>query len=232
MADFIGQDAVQDLGAVRVARRSKLGTDAGVGVQAARLQGAGDEGHAGEAVAGGFLGHVPQAVVGGEVAIVRAQALQVFAQQGEVLGLLGRHAQPVAVVVGGQAGEAPDGVEREVDGVELDVGDGVQQRGPAFAAARVAPGHAVGGQQFGAGRAARQEGAGCIRLQAGCGVDEQVARTQGAVQRQRALHLDGRVGQRQRSQGLAAGAGANREVRRGGRRTRGARWAHQAVSVR
>ena len=53
-----------------------------------------------------------------EVAIGMAQAGQVFGEQREVRGLFAGHAQPVQVVVGGQAGEAPHGVQRQVDGIE------------------------------------------------------------------------------------------------------------------
>ena len=64
-----------------------------------------------------------------DVAVGAAQAAQVVAQQGEVLRLLGGDAQPVAVKRLGHAGKAPNGVQRQVDGVEFDVADGVDQGG-------------------------------------------------------------------------------------------------------
>jgi hypothetical protein len=55
----------------------------------------------------------------------------VIVQQGEVLRFLERHPHPVAVEVGRHPGKAPDGIEREVDGIELDVADRMHQRGAA-----------------------------------------------------------------------------------------------------
>jgi hypothetical protein len=55
------------------------------GVQPARFQRAGHQGHAGDDVVRRLFAHRPQAVVGREIAIVVAQSLQVVAQQAEVL---------------------------------------------------------------------------------------------------------------------------------------------------
>jgi hypothetical protein len=55
--------------------------------------------------------------------------------------LVGGHAGPVQVEVARHAAEAVGRVEREVDGVELDVRDRVQQRGAAFERAQAARGH-------------------------------------------------------------------------------------------
>ncbi len=60
--------------------------------------------------------------MGAEVAVAMAQLGQQLRQQAEVVGLLGGDADPVQVERARQALEPPGGVEREVDGVELDVG--------------------------------------------------------------------------------------------------------------
>jgi hypothetical protein len=86
--------------------------------------------------------------VGVEIAVVVAQAAQVLAQQREVQGLFTGHLQPVAVEVLRHA-EAPEGVQGQVDGVELDVADGVQQRGPALRREGRPGGHLVGRHQKG-----------------------------------------------------------------------------------
>jgi len=70
--------------------------------------------------------------VAGEIAVAETHRLQVRMQHREVLRFLVRHAQPVAVVGIGHAVEAPGRIQREVDGVELDVADRVDQRGAAF----------------------------------------------------------------------------------------------------
>ena len=74
-----------------------------------------------------------------------------FAQQREVQGFFARHTQPVAVVLQRHAGETPDGVEREVDRVELDVRDSVQQRRAAFERGRGAARHVFRRDEAGQG---------------------------------------------------------------------------------
>ena len=73
------------------------------------------------------------------VAIAAAECLQVLRQQAEMQSLLAGHAQPVAIVGRWQPGEAPGRVQRQVDGVELDVGDGMQQGRAAGRRERRAP---------------------------------------------------------------------------------------------
>jgi hypothetical protein len=75
-------------------------------------------------------------------------------QQGEVLCLFRRHAQPVQVELARHAVKAPGGVQRQVDGVELDVRNRVQQRGQAFGLEGRAPRHLGRVDQHGPGRAA------------------------------------------------------------------------------
>ena len=91
------------------------------GIQSARLQGARHQRQPRQQVVPGLVCHFPQAVMGREIAVVVAQRLQVRTQKLEVQGLLARDADPLAVERLGHAGEAPDDVQRQVDGVEFDV---------------------------------------------------------------------------------------------------------------
>ena len=70
------------------------------------------------------------------------------------MGFLRRHAQPVGVVLPRQAGETPQRVERQVDGVEFDVGQRVHQHGAPFHRHHRAPAHETRQHQLGALRAA------------------------------------------------------------------------------
>jgi len=83
-----------------------------------------------------------------------------------VLGFLGRHAQPVEVIRPRHAREAPDRVQRQVDGVELDVADRVDQDGaPLGRGGRAAPDLRVGQEErpFGvAGQLVSGDG-GCVK---------------------------------------------------------------------
>lgn len=88
----------------------------------------------------GLPAHLPQAVVGVEIAVVETQLAQAVAQEHEMARLVVGHLRPVAVEALGQAAEAVDRVPAQVDGVEFDVGDRMQERGPALVAAQAAPG--------------------------------------------------------------------------------------------
>jgi hypothetical protein len=44
------------------------------------------------------------------------------AEQTEVLGFFSGHSRPVQVVGRWHAGKAPDGIQRQIDRIELDVG--------------------------------------------------------------------------------------------------------------
>ena len=90
-----------------------------------------------------------------EVAVREAEREEVVAQQLEVQRFLARHAGPVAVVRVGEAGEAPDRVEREIDRVQLDVRDRMQQRGATLDGAHAALAYQGVLDEGGAGRAAR-----------------------------------------------------------------------------
>ena len=68
----------------------------------------------------------------------------------EVRRLFGGHPQPVVVVSRRHAVKAPDGVERQIDGVEFDVGNGMHQNGTPFGGGGRAPGHLGVAQQQGA----------------------------------------------------------------------------------
>ncbi len=92
--------------------------------------------HAHQAGMRALLRHFPQAVVRGKVSVGNAQFGQPPAQQPEMARLVGRDAGPVEVVLRRHCAEAEGRVEREVDGVELDVRDGVQQRRAALDAAQ------------------------------------------------------------------------------------------------
>ena len=105
--------------------------------------------------------------MGREVTIVVAHGLQMRTQQGEVLRFFYSHLQPVKIIGVWHAAKAPDCVERQVDGIELDVRDGVQQRGQAFGGKGRALGHVEVRAQFGSGGATGQP-VGCLKKLVRC----------------------------------------------------------------
>ena len=68
----------------------------------------------------------------GKIAVRMPERRQALGQQREVIGLLGRHLQPVRIERSRQAREAPDRVEGKVDRIELDMGKRVQQHRAPF----------------------------------------------------------------------------------------------------
>jgi hypothetical protein len=140
-ADLVARDHAQEFHGAMVARQRELGLHRRRGIEPARFERARHKGHARRDVLSGLLDHGPQAVVRVEVAVGVAERDQVVAEQAEVQGLLGSDARPVAVVGVGHAGETPDCIERQVDGVELDVRHGVQQRRAAVGGVQRAAGY-------------------------------------------------------------------------------------------
>src|SRR3546814_1158359 len=75
------------------------------------------------------LGRLPEAVMGGKRAIGGAEALQPPIEQREMHRLVGAYAEPVVDELRRKVrAETARHVEGEVDGSELDVGQGVKHR--------------------------------------------------------------------------------------------------------
>ena len=79
----------------------------------------------------------------------------------------GGHSQPVEVIRARHFGKAPDGVERQIDRIELDVRDRMEQRGQAFGRERRALGQRQMRAQFRPRRAAGQIGR-CLKIFVDC----------------------------------------------------------------
>ena len=67
--------------------------------------------------------------MGVEVTVIKTEAHQVVTQQGEVERFFLRNSHPVTVKLLGHAGKTPNNVERQVDGVQLDMRQCVQECG-------------------------------------------------------------------------------------------------------
>jgi hypothetical protein len=104
--------------ALRGRRRLQFSLDGRRGIQAACFEQARDQRHARRGRHAGPFGHVPQPGMGGEVAVVVAERLQALAQELEVFGLLGGDADPVGVILLGQAAEAGSMIDGQIDGGE------------------------------------------------------------------------------------------------------------------
>ena len=77
-----------------------------------------------------------------------------------MLGFLCSHLKPVVVVLPGHAVKAPDGVQCEVDGIELYMCNGMDEHGPAFEGGRRAARHGGVVLELGPGRATGKLGFG------------------------------------------------------------------------
>ncbi|MCY1249969.1 hypothetical protein D9M72_635540 [compost metagenome] len=73
-----------------------------------------------------LLGHFPQTVVGGKISIGVAQLLQASREQVKVRGFLERYRTPVLVERLGHVRETPHDVQRQIDGIEFDMRQGMQ----------------------------------------------------------------------------------------------------------
>ena len=150
MAHFVAQDNVQDGRCFGVAMMAQLVAHARRDIQTARFEDARHQRHAREHIFLGLLRHPPQAAVRGEVAVVVAVVLlEMLRQQREVIRLFFGNRDPIKIVVTWHTSEAAHRVERQVDGVEFDVSDGVNHRCAALARPRTALRHARRMQQLG-----------------------------------------------------------------------------------
>jgi hypothetical protein len=127
-------------------------------------------------------------------------------QQGEVVGLFCRHPQPVAVERFRHAAKTPDGVQRQVDGVELDVANGMQQRGTSLQGKGRPRGHVGGVNQLGAFGSAGQRWLAAGHQRGLCVYVNQI-RFAGIEQGCDLFAFGGRVCQQQGIEGLLAQAG-------------------------
>ena len=137
-AYFLAQDHLQHIGGGAIAERAQLGDHARRHVEPACFQYTRHQCHARQAVVRGLLAHFPQAVVGGEVGVVVAMRQQAFAQQQEVARLVIGAAHPVGMETARQPAEAIHRVPCQVDGVQFDMGDGVDEGRAAFRVAEAA----------------------------------------------------------------------------------------------
>ena len=91
--------------------------------------------------------HLPQTVVCREGPVFIAKGAQARADESEVIRLLRGHPNPAGVKTFRQPPKAENAIKREIDRVELDVCDGVQQRGMTVTAAHAPPRHVLRGDQ-------------------------------------------------------------------------------------
>ena len=126
---FVAVDNVQHFAGGRVAALRHFGADGGGHIQAARFQHPRHQGHPQQRVVGRLPRHVPQMRVRRKVAVIKAVFAQPFAHQQEMVAFFFGHTQPVARKFARQAAETVGRVQSQIDGVELDVRDGVQHCG-------------------------------------------------------------------------------------------------------
>ncbi len=95
-------------------------------------------------MAGGFS-RFPEAVMGGKGSIMAIELFEARVDHAEMARLLAAHLDPVTsesraveARVRNRRGKACGHVESEIDGVEFDMGDGVEKGGAAFRAAEAA----------------------------------------------------------------------------------------------
>ncbi len=144
MANFVAQDDVQNIRSGGITVAAQFALDVGCYIETACFQQTWHQRHAGERVMRGFFGHFPKAGMRGEVTIVFAKATQVVAQQAEVISLFSRNAQPVGIKLSWQSRKTLHCIQRQIDCVELDMREGVNQRGMIFRAVELSSRHAAG----------------------------------------------------------------------------------------
>src|SRR5690606_33262190 len=94
--------------------------------------------------------------MGGKIAILIARRGQMPTHERKVISLFAGNLQPVPVKIVRHAGKAPDDIQRQVDGIEFDMGDRVHERRFPLRGLRRAYGYLTRVYQLRALRPARQ----------------------------------------------------------------------------
>ena len=132
MADLVAQNDVDDRSALLIAHARQLVPDQRARIEPARLKRARHQRQPRQQVLARALGHVPEPVMRRKIAIIVTQTRQVRLKQPEMEGLFARHAGPVPVKRYRQTRKPPDSIEREVNGIELDMRQRMQENGTPF----------------------------------------------------------------------------------------------------
>jgi hypothetical protein len=128
MADLVLVDDLEYGRRRRVARFAQFGDHYRRHVEAARFQNQGHDGEPRHQIMACRHRRFPEAVMGRQVAVSGVQFRQALRQQGEVARLFAGDENPVGEEAFGQfrTGETGDDVPGQIDGVELDMGQGVE----------------------------------------------------------------------------------------------------------
>lgn len=127
VGDLLAEDHFQHRDALGITDVAQALDQARRHVEAAGLEHARHQGHACQRAVRGFLGHFPQAVAGVEIAIAVTELGHARGEQAEVPGLVIGDAHEVGGEFLWKFAEAVHRIPGEVDGVQLDVGNGVQE---------------------------------------------------------------------------------------------------------
>ncbi|MNN20467.1 hypothetical protein D3C81_1337480 [compost metagenome] len=141
MCNLLAQDHFQHVSGFTVADVAQFVDHAWGHVQPTRFQHARHQRHACQTIVRGLLAHFPQAVVRREIGVLMAVCQQALAQQHEVARFVVGAAHPVGMERRRQTAEAVHRVPGQVDRIELDMGDGVDERRAPLHTAQAAPGH-------------------------------------------------------------------------------------------
>ena len=172
MADFLGIDRFQSRNSVFRPGLAENLDHAGRHVEPARLQHHRHHRQPGQQVMRRILGGAPHEGMGGQRPVMASHRLKTVSQKVEMLGFLVARLHPVVVEAERHrdVGEAGDDIPVQIDRVQLDMGDGVQQRDPSLGRAGAAARNLARRQKLGLvrpGRAVRWRGAADIERRAG-----------------------------------------------------------------
>ena len=141
MADLVIVNPPQDRGALPVPDPLEPGRHLGCHIEAARLEDERHDGQPCQQIVGGRRRRFPQPVMRRQVAVAGSELGEPARQQLEMQRLFASDADPIVIEGRGQrfAGKPGNDVPGEIDGVELDMREGMEQRDPPGRRAEIAP---------------------------------------------------------------------------------------------